>query len=123
MKDSNSFVEELVRRFKTPPNYGEIEKADIVSEETDYSCGDRVRMYFKLEGNKILDAKFTSEACLFCNASASMLLDMVKEKTVEEALSLREEELLKMFKADSKSPRYRCIILPFRVLKKALKER
>jgi len=80
-------------------------------------------MYFKLEGNRILDAKFTSEACLFCNASASMLLDLVKGRTVEEALSLKEEELLKLFNADSKSPRYRCIILPLRVLRKALKEK
>ncbi len=123
MEDSRSLVEELVKRFKTPPNYGEIENADVVSEEIDYSCGDRVRMYFKIEGNKILDVKFTSEACLFCKASASMLIDLVKEKTVEEALSLKEEELLKLFKADSKSPRYRCIILPLRVLRKALREK
>jgi len=118
--------EELIRNlfklFKNPPNYGEIENADIVLEEKDYSCGDRVKMYFKIEDAKIIEAKFTSEACLFCNASASVLLDLVKNKTIEEALRIKEEEILKLFKTDSKSPRHRCIMLPLRALKKALGE-
>ncbi len=97
-----------------------IENADAVSEETDYSCGDRLKMFFKLEGRKIVDVKFTSEACLFCNASASLLADLAKGRTIEQALSIKEEDLLRLFNTDSKSPRYRCIILPLRVLKKAL---
>ncbi|MBO3770039.1 MAG: iron-sulfur cluster assembly scaffold protein [Thermoproteota archaeon] len=121
MSSQEDFMRELVRRFKNPPNYGEIENADIVSEEADYSCGDRVKLYFKIGGNRILEAKFTSEACLFCNASTSILLDLIKGKTIEEALSLKEEELLSIFKTDSKGPRYRCIILPLRALRKALK--
>ncbi|MEM1557528.1 MAG: iron-sulfur cluster assembly scaffold protein [Thermoproteota archaeon] len=122
MENREEFMQELVKRFKNPRNYGEIENADIVSEETDYSCGDRVKLYFKIEDNRILEAKFTSEACLFCNASTSMLLDLVKGKTIEEALSLKEEDLLSLFKTDSKGPRYRCIILPLRALRKALGE-
>ncbi|MDW8033437.1 MAG: iron-sulfur cluster assembly scaffold protein [Nitrososphaerota archaeon] len=120
--ENQDFVKELMNRFKNPPNYGWIENADIVTEETDYSCGDRIKMYFIIEDDKILEAKFTSEACLFCNASASILLDLVKGKNIEEALKLREDGLLKFFKADFKSPRYRCIILPFRALRKALGE-
>lgn len=111
---------DLFKRFGKPANYGVIENADAVSEEADYSCGDRLRMFFKLEGKKIVDVKFTSEACLFCNASASLLADRVKGKTVEEALTVKEDDLLRFFNADSKSPRYRCIVLPLRVLRKAL---
>ncbi|MGB9718075.1 MAG: iron-sulfur cluster assembly scaffold protein [Thermoproteota archaeon] len=113
---------DLFKRFREPANYGVIENADVVSEEADYSCGDRLRMFFKLEGKKIVDVKFTSEACLFCNASASLLTDHVKGKTVEEALTFKEDDLLRFFNADSKSPRYRCIVLPLRVLRKALHE-
>jgi nitrogen fixation NifU-like protein len=109
-----------LKRFKNPANYGVIENADLVSEETDYSCGDRLRMFFKLENGRIVNVKFTSEACLFCNASASLLADLVKGKTLEQALSLKEDDLLRLFNTDSKSPRYRCIILPLRVMKKAL---
>ncbi|MEM3426575.1 MAG: iron-sulfur cluster assembly scaffold protein [Thermoproteota archaeon] len=112
-------LRDLLKRFKNPANYGVIENADIVLEETDYSCGDKLRMFFKLEGKRIMDVKFTSEACLFCNASASLLADLVKGKTVEEALNVKEEDLLRLFNTDSKSPRYRCIVLPLRVLKKA----
>jgi len=115
-------IQDLIKRFRSPPNYGEIENADIVLEESDYSCGDRVKMYFKIEDDKIFEAKFTSEACLFCNASASMLIDLVKGKTLKEALSVKEEDLLKLFKASSKSPRYRCIILPLKALRRALEE-
>jgi nitrogen fixation NifU-like protein len=112
-------LQELFKRFKNTPNYGVIENADVVSEETDYSCGDRLKMYFKLEGERILDVKFTSEACLFCNASASLLTDLVKGKTLQEALSLKDDELLRFFNTSSKSPRYRCIVLPLRVLRRA----
>jgi nitrogen fixation NifU-like protein len=119
--DNSSKLQDLFRRFKNPLNYGEIEHPDVVCEETDYSCGDRVRMYFKLKDDRILDVKFTSEACLFCNASSSILIDLVKGKTLKEALSIKDEDLLKFFRADSKSPRYRCIILPLRVLRKAFR--
>jgi NifU-like protein involved in Fe-S cluster formation len=115
-------LRDLFKRLGKPANYGVIENADAVSEEADYSCGDRLRMFFKLEGKKIVDVKFTSEACLFCNASASLLADRVKGKTVEEALTVKEDDLLRFFNADSKSPRYRCIVLPLRVLRKALHE-
>lgn len=113
---------DLFKRFGKPANYGVIDNADLVSEEADYSCGDRLRMFFKLEGGRIVDVKFTSEACLFCNASASFLADHVKGKTVEEALKVKEDVLLRFFNADSKSPRYRCIVLPLRVLRKAFQE-
>ncbi|MEM2930055.1 MAG: iron-sulfur cluster assembly scaffold protein [Thermoproteota archaeon] len=119
-ENSESLLRDLFKRFSSPANYGVMEDADIVSEETDYSCGDRLKMYFKLEEGKILDVKFTSEACLFCNASASLLADMVKGKTLEEALRLKDDDLLRLFKAGLKSPRYRCIVLPLKVLRKAL---
>lgn len=118
-----SLLQDLFKRFRRPANYGVIEDADAVSEEKDYSCGDRLKMYFKLEGEKILDVKFTSEACLFCNASASLLADLVKGKTLEEALRLKDDDLLRLFDAGSKSPRYRCIVLPLKVLRKALQWR
>jgi nitrogen fixation NifU-like protein len=119
MAGDSENLQELLKRFKNPPNYGVIENADVVSEETDYSCGDRLKLYFKLEGERILDVKFTSEACLFCNASASLLADLVRGKTLREALSLKDEDLLRFFNTDSKSPRYRCIVLPLRALRTA----
>jgi len=119
MAGDSENLQELLKRFKNPPNYGVIENADVVSEETDYSCGDRLKLYFKLEGERILDVKFTSEACLFCNASASLLADLVRGKTLREALSLKDEDLLRFFNTGSKSPRYRCIVLPLRALRTA----
>lgn len=112
---------EDLKRFKNPVNYGAMENADAVSEEADYSCGDKVKIYLKFEEGKIVNARFTSEACLFCNASASLITDLVKGKNIEEASKLGESDILGFFKADHKSPRYRCIILPLKALKKALK--
>lgn len=116
----NTKLRSFLERFKKPDNHGVIEGADVVSEEADYSCGDRVRIYLKFKGNVIIDAKFTSEACLFCKASASILMDAVKGKTIEGASRIREDELLGFFNADRRSPRYRCIILPLKALRKAL---
>lgn len=119
--DANEF-QDLLKRFKNPVNYGVIDDANIVSEEADYSCGDKVEMYFKIESGKIVNARFTSEACLFCNASASLITDLIKGKNIEEASKLGESDILGFFKADNKSPRYRCIILPLKALRKALKD-
>lgn len=121
MSEETKEFQDLLKRFKNPANYGVIDNADIVSEETDYSCGDKVKIYLKIENGKIVNAGFTSEACLFCNASASLITDLVKSKNIEEVSKLGESDILRFFKADNKSPRYRCIILPLKALRKALK--
>jgi nitrogen fixation NifU-like protein len=115
-------LQDLLKRFKKPANYGVIDDANAVSEEADYSCGDKVKIYLKFENGKIVNAMFTSEACLFCNASASLITDLVKGKSVEEVSKLGESDILRVFKADHKSPRYRCIVLPLKALRKALKD-
>ncbi|MEM2940396.1 MAG: iron-sulfur cluster assembly scaffold protein [Thermoproteota archaeon] len=121
MTGSTKELQDLLKRFKNPINYGVIDNADAVSEEADYSCGDKVKIYLKFVEGRVINARFTSEACLFCNASASLLTDLVKGKTIDEMLNLRDEDLLGFFNADSRSPRYRCIMLPLKALRKALK--
>ncbi|MGQ9479223.1 MAG: iron-sulfur cluster assembly scaffold protein [Thermoproteota archaeon] len=111
---------EMLKRFRKPSNYGAIEDADVAREESDYSCGDRVKIFLKIQGERIVKATFTSEACLFCNASASVLTDLINGKTIEEALGIDEKYLLKRLNTDNKSPRYRCIVLPLRALKRGL---
>lgn len=60
---------------QNPPNYGIIKDAEVILEAENPSCGDSLKIYLKLSGNKIIDAKFVGDGCAISKASASMALE------------------------------------------------
>jgi len=75
----------VMDHFMNPRNVGEIEGADGVGEVGNPACGDMMRLYLKIEDNRVVDAKFRTFGCGAAIASSSMLTEMIKGKTVEEA--------------------------------------
>jgi len=69
-----------------PRNTGEISDASGIGTVGNVICGDVMRMYIKVENNVIVDAKFKTMGCGAAIATSSMVTEMVKGKTVEEAL-------------------------------------
>jgi nitrogen fixation NifU-like protein len=74
--------------FMKPRNVGEIESADGVGEVGNPACGDMMRLYLKIDGGMVVDAKFRTFGCGAAIASSSMLTEMIKGKTVDEARAI-----------------------------------
>ncbi|GAV21714.1 Fe-S cluster assembly scaffold protein NifU [Carboxydothermus pertinax] len=82
------YTEKVMDHFTNPRNVGEIPDADGVGEVGNPSCGDIMRIYIKVDGDKITDVKFKTFGCGAAIATSSMVTEMVKGKTIEEAMKI-----------------------------------
>ncbi len=82
------YSEKVMDHFMNPRNVGEIEDADGIGEVGNAKCGDIMKMYLKIENDVIVDAKFKTFGCGAAVATSSMATELVKGKTIEEALKL-----------------------------------
>ena len=83
----------VMDHFMNPRNVGEIENADGVGEVGNPACGDMMRLYLKVEDGKIVDAKFRTFGCGAAIASSSMLTEMIKGRTLEEAREVTNQQV------------------------------
>ena len=83
------YNEKVMDHFMNPRNVGEIEDADAIGEVGNPICGDIMRMYLKIDNNDVItDVKFKTYGCGSAIATSSMATEMIKGKTVKEALKL-----------------------------------
>jgi nitrogen fixation protein NifU and related proteins len=83
----------VMDHFMHPRNVGEIEDAGGVGEVGNPACGDMMRLYLKIEDGRIVDAKFRTFGCGAAIASSSMLTEMIKGKTVDEARAITNQHV------------------------------
>lgn len=87
------YNEKVIDHFTNPRNAGEMAGADIIGEAGSFKCGDTMKIYLKIEEGKISDVKFQTFGCGAAIASSSMLTEMVKGKTLEEAQRITNEDV------------------------------
>ncbi len=88
------YNERVMQEFANPQNVGEIPDADGVGEVGNATCGDIMRIYLKIENNIITDAKFKTYGCCSAIASSSVATQLIKGKSVEDALALSNKQVV-----------------------------
>jgi len=81
----------ILAHYRNPHNVGELECADIDSRGNHKSCGDDVEIFMKLDGEVVKEVKFVGRGCALSQASASIMTDQLRGKTLSEALELVRE--------------------------------
>lgn len=85
---NTQYSDKVMEHFMNPRNVGEIPDADGVGSVGNPVCGDIMKMYIKVDDNVITDVKFKTFGCGAAIATSSMATELIKGKTVEEALQL-----------------------------------
>ena len=88
------YSEKVMDHFANPRNVGEIENANAVGEVGNEVCGDIMKIYMDIQDNVIKDVKFKTFGCGAAIATSSMATEMVKGKTVEEALEVTNKAVM-----------------------------
>ena len=114
------YTDTVMDHFMHPRNVGEIPDADGVGEVGNAKCGDIMKMYLKIKDNVIEDAKFETFGCGSAIASSSMATELIKGKTIDEALAVTNKQVVE---ALGGLPAYKlhCSVLAAGSLKSAVK--
>jgi len=111
----------LMEHFQNPRNVGEISDPDGVGTVGNASCGDIMQMFIKVNGDKIVEAKFKTFGCGAAIATSSILTERVKGVTPDEALKISEETSREVL-AQLPKEKVPCFTLATEALKLAIEE-
>ena len=111
----------VMDHFMHPRNVGEIPDADGVGQVGNAKCGDIMKMYLKIKDNVIQDVKFETFGCGSAIASSSMATEMIKGKTVDEALAVTNRQVVDAL-GGLPAHKLHCSVLAEESIKSAVKD-
>lgn len=111
----------LLDHFFHPHNMGKIEDADGIGVVGNPNCGDVLKLYLKIKDNIISDIKFETLGCAAAIGVSSVLTEMVKGKTIEEALKIKNADIIKEL-GGVPSVKVHCSVLGEQALAKAIED-
>ncbi|MGH7335849.1 MAG: iron-sulfur cluster assembly scaffold protein [Candidatus Rokuibacteriota bacterium] len=116
-----SLYSDVIReRWRRPRFRGELLDATGMAEDVNPLCGDRVRMFVRVEDGTVAGARFVGDACAICLASADVTAELAQGRSPAAAAALEASDVLAVLRADIRPTRMRCLTLPMSVLGMAL---
>ena len=120
MLSSSGYSDKAIMYFLNKTNMGILPDADQITEMTG-QCGDTMKVYLKLENGRIKDAKIQVLGCPGAVASAMAAMDLIKGKTLKEAMAITDRDIFRMLE-DIPDQKQHCIRLTNKTVQKAIEE-
>ncbi len=116
------YQEVILQHYRHPKNFGPLDGADKVGEESNPLCGDHITLRLKVDAvsHKIDAVRFEGDGCAISVASASMLTEKVAGLTLEQAEALRQDQVLELLHIPLSPVRVKCALTGFAALGHAL---
>ena len=119
--NADIYHEMIVDYSRNPVNYGEIENHDVTFHDSNPLCGDSIDIDMKIDENKVTDIKFHGKGCAICMACSSVLTEITKGKSIDEARAIEKNDVLSELGLEHlQAVRIKCALLSLKVLKSAL---
>ncbi|RMW37042.1 MAG: iron-sulfur cluster assembly scaffold protein [Nitrosopumilus sp.] len=119
--NADIYHEMIVDYSRNPVNYGEIENHDVTFHDSNPLCGDSIDIDMKIDDNKVTDIKFHGKGCAICMACSSVLTEITKGKSLEDARNIEKNDVLSELGLEHlQAVRIKCALLSLKVLKSAL---
>lgn len=117
------YRDEILEHYRRPHNFGTLEEPDASVEGANPLCGDRITLMLAVgEDGRIADVAFTGRGCAISQASASMLTDEIRGRSVAEVEGLTNQVVLDLLGIEISPARLKCALLSIDTLKKAVGE-
>jgi len=114
---SDIYKDIILDYYRHPRNFGDLLEPDVRSKDSNPLCGDVIEMQLKIRDGKIDDLRFKGRGCAISQASASMLTELAKGRTLDEIKALGKEDVLSMLGIDPGPTRIKCALLGLKVIK------
>ena len=115
------YSEKVMDHFRNPRNLGNMDDADGIGEVGNAKCGDIMKMYIKVKDGIIEDVKFNTFGCGSAIASSSMATEMIKGKTIDDALELSNKAVVEALDG-LPTHKIHCSVLAEEAVKAAVKD-
>jgi nitrogen fixation NifU-like protein len=114
---SDIYKDIILDYYRHPRNFGDLPDPDVRSKDSNPLCGDVIEMQLRIRDGRIDDLRFKGRGCAISQASASMLTELAKGKTLDEVKRLGKEDILSMLGIDPGPTRIKCALLGLKVIK------
>jgi len=115
------YSEKTLQQFRNPEFVGELKDANGVGEEGNMKCGDMMKLFIKVEDNRIVDINFQTYGCVAAIASTNMLCTVVKGKTLDEVEKMGPKNVIDELE-DLPAIKFHCSVMGFEALRNAIKD-
>ena len=115
------YKENILDHYKNPHNFGRMDNATVQHHEYNPLCGDEIDLFLVIKDDVVVDVKFFGKGCAISQASASMLTDKIKGKSLDYLKKIANEEILEMLGIELSPVRLKCALLVLDTLKNGVR--